>query len=93
MCDTQATEPTKEKIAEHIQQREFQIWLRSKFLAAILCGAMAAFLAFINEVRTLGEHSCLWASVLGLIVGGLLGERLVFTLFGVLIAKYLLPNN
>jgi len=85
--------PTNKEIDEHVKLKEAELWLKSRLLAAVLCGSMAAFLAFVNEFKALGEHSFLWSGAVGFIVGGLLGERFAFTLFGVLIANYLLPNK
>lgn len=85
--------PSRESQAEidaHVRAKEIEISIGSRLVAGATCAAMAAFLAFSSSFSGLGDHSVAWIAAIGLIVGGLLGERLVFTLLGALIATELL---
>lgn len=87
MCD-QPTPELSQQIEEKVRMKELEFESKSRMVAALLCAAMAAILAYTNDFGLFGEHSTIWSGVLGFVVGSMLGERLTFTLFGVLIGRY-----
>ena len=91
MSEQPTVSASQAEIDLHVRAKEFELRLGSRLMAGLTCGAMAAFLAFSSNFSGLGEHSVTWIAALGLIVGALLGERLVFTLLGALIATHLFP--
>lgn len=89
--NTVATD-TQAEIALHVRAKEYELRIGSRLIAGLTCAAMAAYLAFARNFSGLGEYSEAWIAGLGFLAGAcFLGERLVFTLLGALIATQLLP--
>ena len=91
MSEQITTNASQAEIDLHVRAKEIELRLWSRLMAGLTCAAMAAFLAFSSDFSGLGNYSVAWTAALGLVVGALLGERLVFTLLGALIATHLLP--
>ncbi len=78
---------------QKIEAREFEIWLSSRLVAALTGAAIFLVFAYTREVTYLGTHPLLISTGIGFVVGGLIGERIVFTGVGILLAYFFLPTG
>lgn len=83
----------KTAVAEEVELARFALRFKSRFVAGVVCCFVTLFLSYSSEFNGLGPHSNLWATLIGLALGFLMGERVVFFLLGCLVTWTVLTKH
>lgn len=73
---------TPELIAEHVRNKEIEIWLKSRALAGALLGVAVGLLAYNHDFAPFGPYSHFMAGAVAFVIGWKMGDRAVFAIFG-----------
>lgn len=83
----------EDEIKSRTELRLLGQWFRSRLVAGLVCVAMAAVLGYMRSLEFPGwDHATLLAGLI-FSAGFLIGERIVFTLLGVIIGAYFLAEQ
>jgi hypothetical protein len=74
--------PTQNVIDQHVQLKETEIRLKSRFLAGAVLAVLVGLLAHSNNFDVFGPNSYWHAAGASFLVGWWLGERAVFAILG-----------
>lgn len=79
-------------IEQRVRAKEAEISDSSRFIAAIVCTSIAAYISHHSSFSGLGHYSSAWSGFIGFVVGAIVGERIAFTMLGAL-ACYIIMKD
>ena len=75
----------QERVRQEVEKVKAEISGSSAIIAAVLGVLLANAFTYMQKLPFSGDYKYLWATLIGLVLGAVLGERIMLVGFGVLV--------